>query len=338
MKYLDRQMMNSIHKPVLLQETLNNINPKAGEIFVDCTLGGGGHLKAILEKSKGDEIIIIAFDIDEEAIERFSRYLIKEGWINEKINNIFEIIKLSKGKQIIFLVRSNFVNLKKVLEELKIEGVRGIIADLGVSSDQLGKVDRGFSYIEDGPLDMRMSKSMKVTAEDLVNGLYKDELESVFKNYGDERYAKTIAKAIVSERKKRKIQTTLHLVNIINKVLPFKNKGKAIRFKRVSSRSGIRVKHPAIRVFQALRIAVNNELDSLRLLLPQMLEALCAGGVGEIISFHSGEDRIVKQFLKNKLSEGLIDIVNKKPVVPGDDEFTKNKRARSAKLRIFKKL
>ncbi len=326
--------MKSIHKPVLLKVSIDLLNVQKG-IYVDCTLGGGGHTLEIIKILKKDGGKIVCFDIDEEAIKRFEKYLINNNW--KKLDRSFKKRNLE-----LFLIRENFKELRSVLDELKVDRVDGILADLGISSDLLEDEKRGFSYMKDGPLDMRMDKTLKVKASDLVNGLYKNELEGLFlKN--DEIYAKRIANEIIKERKKKLIKTTLHLTNIIKKALPFYSKGKSYHSNKNDKSQLYRHSKsywikPAMRVFQALRIAVNSELSSLQSMLPQALDSLAAGNNMVIISFHSGEDRIVKEFIKNKEKENKIKKINRKPIVPGDYEIQKNNRSRSAKLRAFKKL
>ncbi|MBN2015852.1 16S rRNA (cytosine(1402)-N(4))-methyltransferase RsmH [Candidatus Dojkabacteria bacterium] len=326
--------MGSIHKPVLLKESIELLEINDGGIFVDCTLGGGGHTLAVYERLKGKTGKIISFDIDLEAISRFEEYLLRSSWKRE--NSTFR-----KGNIDITLVHDNFEKIDSVLKDYGIEKVNGIIADLGVSSDQLEEKNRGFSYMKEGPLDMRMDKELNVKAEDLVNGLYEKELTELFISQ-DERYSRRIAKEIVRERNKYPIKTTSHLVQIIKKSLP-KQKGRGKFFNKAKTRQLFRQEgpywiKPAMRVFQALRIAVNSELSSLRKMLPQALDSLAAGSNLVIISFHSGEDRIVKSFFKKQEDLGKVMILTKKPVIPGEEEIRRNERARSAKLRAGKKI
>lgn len=300
----------TVHKTVLLKESISFLKKEHG-IFVDATLGGGGHSIEILKNLKSGKLI--CFDLDIDAIERFKEVLLQNGYINRKLFFV-------KGRKKVFLFNSNFVNLKDVLTDLKINFVDGIIADLGVSSDQIEDPNRGFSFKKDTFLDMRMDKRLKVTAKDLVNGLYESELEKIFFE-NDEKFGKRIARQIVFERGKQLIESSLQLKKIIMKALPINTKG---RNKSVA------------RVFQALRIAVNSELSSLSFFLPQALGTLATDAKMVVISFHSGEDRIVKKFL-NKYKD-KIEILTKKPVTPSDEELKDNFRAKSAKLRAFKKL
>ena len=329
-------MKTSLHKPVLLKESIDLLKVRDGN-YVDCTLGGAGHTKEILKKMNKGKLVCL--DADDAAIKRFEKYLEKNGW--EKKKNYYQ-----KGNKKVYLVRENFSKLSEVLKELNISNVSGIIADLGMSSDQIEEKERGFSYGEDGPLDMRYDKRLSVTAEDLVNGLYENELEKLFRSQ-DEKFAKRIAKQIVIERKKRKIQSTLHLVQIIKNALPRGIKGGSYSNKPYV---GAYWRKPVMRVFQALRIAVNSELSSLQILLPQALEILSIGeppassqgklnsegGRFVIISFHSGEDRIIKNFFRENFER--IKIFTKKPVRPSMYEKSENLRARSAKLRAYQKI
>ncbi|MBU0975709.1 16S rRNA (cytosine(1402)-N(4))-methyltransferase RsmH, partial [Patescibacteria group bacterium] len=285
-------MVGSVHKPVLLKESLGLLKVKEGT-YVDCTLGGGGYARSIISKllALGGKIKnskLICLDVDQEAVERFENWLEENDW--QKATGVYK-----KDGITVILRNENFVKLKEVLDELGISEIHGIVADLGVSSDQLDGTQRGFSYSKEGPLDMRMDRRLGVTAEDLVNGLYENELSRIFEEQ-DERYAKRIARAIVYERAKRKVSSTKHLIQIIKNALPFK-----LKVRKASKPSvGAYWTKPAMRVFQALRIAVNSELSSLQKMLPQALEALSAGksskGRCVIVTFHSGEDRIVKRF------------------------------------------
>jgi len=320
----------SIHKSVLLKESIDFLNIKPNGIYVDCTLGGGGHTLEIVKRLK-DKGKVICFDIDKESINRFDKYLVKDNWNKDKE-------KYFKNNVEIILINKNFENIKEYLNQLNLMSVNGVIVDLGVSSDQLENKKRGFSYTKDGPLDMRMDLNLKVKAEDLINGLYEKELEKLFKEQ-DEKYAKRIAKAIIYERKKQYIDTTLHLVKIIKYAIP------KVRFGRHYRSNNTDVSYywikPVMRVFQALRIAVNSELSSLRNMLPQALETLASGptsGRLVVITFHSGEDRIVKKTFKEWENEGKVKILTKQLVRPDVDEIRNNLRARSAKLRCIEKL
>lgn len=321
-------MEKTVHRSVLLQDSISFLNIKSG-IYIDCTLGGGGYTllvqKKLQEKGGGT---IVAFDLDRESINRFKNLLSAEEWVQKGDGSFL------KGKVEIILVHSNFSELAKELAHLQLKDILGIVADLGVSSDQIDNPERGFSYMHEGPLDMRMDERLGVKAQDLVNGLYENELKRLFWE-SDERFGARIAREIVEERSRSKITTTSHLIKIIRKALPYK-KGMST----LSNRSAVGTYwiKPAMRVFQALRIAVNSELSSLQVLLPQALETLKAGGRFVVVTFHSGEDRIVKDFFKEKKRIGKIKVLTEKPILPGEEEIRENNRARSAKLRAFEKL
>ena len=317
-------MKKSIHKSVLLKESIDLLNPKKGT-YVDCTLGGGGHSLEILSQLE-DSSTLISLDFDSVGISRFRKELIANGYKQSGKG-------FTKNKVKVHLEKSNFSKLKEVLKKYNIEKINGCIADLGISSDQLENYDRGFSYINDGPLDMRMDQTLNVKAEDLVNGLYQNELEKLFR-LSDEKYAKKISKEIVKERKKKRIKTTKHLTNIIKKSLFPKRKKRQYNYKDLNPYW----LKSAMRVFQALRIAVNSELNSLQVLLPQALESLVAGGNFVVISFHSGEAKLIKTFFKKMEKEDRIKILTKKPIMPTEIEIQKNNRSRSAQLRAYTKL
>lgn len=280
---------NGVHKPVLQKEVLKYLDPKANENFIDCTINGGGHALAILErvKPKGK---VLGIDSDKEVISQL-----------EPRNNLI-------------LVCDNFVNLKEIARELKFKP-DGILFDLGMSSWHLDKSGKGFSFLKDEPLDMRYSEQTGLTAEKIVNEYSLEELEKIIKEYGEDRFARKIAKKIVEKRKKKRIKTTLELA-------------EAIRFKQKRI-------HFATRTFQALRIAVNDELNVLAKAIPQAVDILASGGRLAVISFHSLEDRIVKNLFKN-LSSQEFEILTDKPIKPSLEEITSNHRSRSAKLRAIK--
>ena len=298
--------MAKFHEPVLLKEVTKYLKVKRGEKYIDATLGGGGHTAAFL-KLGGN---ILAIDCDPEAIKAARLYLASA---------------CPPGKHFFWrLVSGNFKDLYQLAKKEKFLNVSGIFLDLGVSSYQLEKGERGFSFNWEGPLDMRMDPNLKVTAADLVNGLNKGELNELFAKLGQEHYSRRLAEAICRARKLKPIKTTEELVEIINKALPAK----------VKKRSKL---HPATRVFLALRIAVNDELNNLKKVLPQALELLKPKGRLAVISFHSGEDRIVKRFLKTAAEHGDLLIITDKPVRPTAEEIEKNPRSRSAKLRVGEK-
>ena len=290
-------MSKFLHQPVLLKESLTLLNIKPKKAYLDCTLGSGGHTVEIIKKGGK----LYGLDIDPKAIKRT-----KER-INQVCPDAFYKLKLG-----------NFSKLKEHLQDFKLTSVSGILMDLGLSSDQLEYKDKGFSFQYDSPLDMRVDASLGVTAKDLINGLSKNELVKLFKKYGEEQYALSIANHIVLRRRQSPINTTLELANLITKV------------KR--KRGGI---HEATKVFQALRIAVNDELNNLKTALPQAYDMLEKNGRLVVISFHSLEDKIVKNFFKE--NRGL-NILTKKPITVSQEELRLNPRARSAKLRAAFKI
>lgn len=299
------------HVSVLLNETIDALNIKEGGVYVDCTLGYAGHSKAILKRLKKGKLY--AFDQDEEA-RQFSESVLKS------VGSNFEIIP------------SNFVNLKEELQKRKVTRVSGIMFDLGVSSPQLDDAKRGFSFHEDARLDMRMDKSAKLSAYEVVNGYSEPDLARVIKSYGEEKYAKNIARAIVKRRNVKAINTTLELVSVISEAVPAKYK---------------RLTHPARRTFQALRIEVNGELSILPKALNDAIDLLEEGGVIAVITFHSLEDKICKDVFKarskeDELTKGMPIIPDEylpeikvlKKIKPSKEELAENKRSRSATLRV----
>lgn len=307
------------HRSVLLEETIQGLNIKPDGIYVDGTLGGGGHAYEVCRRL-GDKGSIVGIDQDAAAIEAAS-------------------IRLKDFGEKVTIVRSNYCDMKSKLHELGIDKVDGIVLDLGVSSYQLDTAERGFSYREDAPLDMRMDTRQKMTARDIVNDYSEAELFRVIRDYGEDKFAKNIAKHIVSARSKSPVETTGQLTEIIRAAIPMKYQKK----------SG----HPAKRTFQAIRIELNRELDVLRDSLDDMIDLLSPGGRLCIITFHSLEDRIVKSaFRKNEnpctcppdfpvcvcgnVSKGSI--VTRKPILPSEEELACNSRSKSAKLRIFERV
>ena len=306
------------HKPVLLEECLTALNIKPDGIYVDGTLGRAGHSLEIVKKLTGKGRLI-CLDRDETAIEAAK-------------------IRLADYLDRVTLVHSNFSRIAEVLHQLDIPGVDGMLFDLGVSSPQLDEARRGFSYMHDAPLDMRMDRTAALTARDVVNDWSYEDLRRILFEYGEERYAPAIAKRICQHREQKPIETTLELADIIRSAMP----ASALREKQ----------HPAKRSFQAIRIAVNDELGE----LPPMLDAaeknLKPGGRLAVITFHSLEDRIVKKKLQ-ELAQGCIcppefpvcvcgrkpkvKLITRKPIVSGEEELAENPRARSAKLRVAEK-
>ena len=290
--------MEIIHTPVMLNESLEYLNIKPGDRIVDCTIGEGGHSVEILKRI-GEKGLLIGIDKDEDALKRAKERL-------SLIRNNF------------ILIHGTFADLTEILKNLNVKQVNGIIADLGISSLQLHEAERGFSFMKDGPLDMRMNQSTDITASTLVNSLTESELADVIYYYGEEHLARRIAKAIVVYRKKKRIETTSELAHIVESV--YKRRGRI---------------NPATKTFQALRIAVNNELKDLEKFLKEAPLFLNKGGRIVVISYHSLEDRIVKRaFINNP----VLKRVNKKVIIPGRDEVKANPRARSAKMRVAEKL
>ena len=285
------------HIPVMLNETLFYLRTEKNGIYLDGTLGSGGHSQTLLEHCP--KIKIIAFDQDQTAISRCRK------------NSFFTT------KNIVF-INDNFVNFPQHLDRLNIACIDGFLFDLGFSSEQLTDTERGFSYRQDAPLDMRMDHKQKLTAQEIINNYSYQELADIFFKYGEEFKAKKIAWRICQIRKKKKIVTTQQLVSIIAGCFPCKE-----------------TKHPARRVFQALRITVNQELVNLSQGLEKALQFLNVGGKIVVISYHSLEDRIVKQIFKKYSKLGNYQILTKKPLTPKAEEVANNHRARSAKMRII---
>lgn len=303
-----------MHYSVLLNESIEGLNIKSDGIYVDCTLGYGGHSSEILKKLTTGKLI--AFDQDEIAIKS----------ANERLS------KISNNYQIIY---SNFENLKEKLMEINIDHVDGILFDLGFSSPQIDDESRGFSFMKDAPLDMRMDLNSKVSAYDVVNNYEYNDLLRIFYRYGEEKFSSPIAKNII---KNRPINTTMELVDVIQNSVPTKY---------------AREKHPERVIFQAIRIEVNRELSVLESALPDAIDLLNKGGRISVITFHSLEDRITKQIFKensevNDLVKGLpiipdeykpkIKLINKKPILPSEKEIEENSRSKSAKLRIIERV
>ena len=296
----------SVHKSVLLNETIDGLNLKDNSVVIDGTFGGGGHSREICEKYKN--IKIIAIDQDRSVWEK------AEGKFKDNDSNIS-------------FFNGNFRDLDKFLEEEKIKEVDGIILDLGLSSDQLENGGRGFSFMKDEPLLMTMKDNpteSDLTAKDIVNSWSEKSLADIIYGYGEEKYRGRIAREIVENRKKKKIETTFDLVKIIERAVPANYRKLRLHF--------------ATRTFQALRIAVNDELGALSMGLEKSFKFLKSGGRMSVISFHSLEDRIVKKFYKEKEREGQAKLINKKPILANEEELKVNIRSRSAKLRILSRL
>lgn len=306
------------HVPVLLNECIEGLNINPGGVYLDGTLGRGGHSSEIAKRLRGGRLISI--DRDDTAITE----------AGERLREFGDAVTLVKG---------NFADVGKILDGLKIEKVDGMLFDLGVSSPQLDETERGFSYMHDAPLDMRMDRSAGLTAYDIVNGWNTDEIKRILWEYGEERYSGRIAYAISEKREAKPIETTLELVEIVRSALP----GAALREKQ----------HPAKRTFQAIRIAVNDELGAVEQMMRTAPDRLNIGGRLCVISFHSLEDRIVKTGIASRERgctcpkefpvcvcgfKQTLRSVSRKPVTPGKAELEMNPRARSAKLRIAERI
>lgn len=311
------------HIPVLLNETIEGLNIDKDKIYVDATLGGGGHSEKILERLDGGKGFLVGIDQDEDAIKSTS----------ERLKKYIDSKKL-------VVVKNNFENILEVLDGLNIKSIDGVLFDLGVSSYQFDEADRGFSYNHDAVLDMRMDRDNPLTCKTLVNTFSESDIYHIIRDYGEDNFAKNIAKHIVTEREKKPIETTFELAEIIKSAIPAKMRwgdGKD--------------KNPAKRTFQAFRIYINRELDVISIALDRVIDRMNPCGRICVITFHSLEDKLVKDKFKTfenpctcpkgypcvcgKKSKGKMD--NKKVIVAGSDELEQNKRAKSAKLRIFEK-
>lgn len=291
------------HKPVLLHESVDALDLREGETFLDATFGAGGHSREV-RKRFGEKVRVIAFDQDPAVLER---------------NPEFEI-KIE-----------NFRNLNKVLNHLKLDAM---LLDLGISSDQLENSGRGFSFQRDEPLDMRMSGE-GITAADILNSWDEKALELILRGFGEEQFSRKIAREIVEIRESKPFKTTFDLVGAVLKVKPRSWRDKIPAGSRPYGRAG---RHPATKTFQALRIAVNEELTALEEGLGKGFEVLAPNGRLAVISFHSLEDRIVKNFFRHLAREGRAELITKKPIVPSAEEVEGNPRSRSAKLRVVEKI
>lgn len=305
-----------MHAPVLFEETLSGLITEFNGVYVDCTTGGGGHMRGLAGRL-GPEAKIIGLD--------------KDAAILAQTTQTF-------ADQRITLVHADFRHLQTVLNNLNLLKVNGILLDLGVSSFQLDQAERGFSFHEDAALDMRMDRGQDLNAAEIVNHWAEEELARIIYEYGEERYSRRIARAIIRNRNQRPIETTLQLVDVIKSAVPGSYKGE---------------KHPARKTFQALRIAVNDELGALESVLPQAVELLAPGGRLAVISFHSLEDRMVKRFFSYEAApctcpvempgcvcgkQARIRLVNRRAGKASEQELANNPRARSARLRIIEKI
>lgn len=300
------------HYTVMKNEAVDTLNCRDGLIYVDCTLGGGGHSELILQRISPNGRLF-SFDIDDDAIE----------YASERLKNYKNLT----------IVKDSYVNIKSVMKSYGIEKITGgVLLDLGASYHQLTKQERGFSFSKEAPLDMRFNMESDFSAYDVINGYKEDELVRIFSEYGEERFSKRIAKAIVNKRLQSPIKTTTELADLIVKSTP-----------RIKTSI-----HPATRVFQAIRIEVNNELKNVKKVLSDVLDLLDNGAIISVISFHSLEDRIVKRLFKFeaqkcrcnemicKCQPPRIELVNRKPIIASDEEIKINPPSRSAKLRVVK--
>ncbi len=286
-----------------MEEVIFYLNCEPGKVYVDGTVGGGGHASAILERTAPNGFLL-GIDWDMEAIKQSER-------------------KLRPYQGRYRLLHENFAHLTHVLEASPWKKVDGILLDLGISFHHLNKPQRGFSFLKEGPLDMRMNRQSRLTAGEIVNRFLQRELTEIIHEYGEERWAARIAKHIVKARKKMFIETTLQLSKIVAEAIPKRYWPRRI--------------HPATRTFQALRIAVNREIENLENFLKHAIDLLKPKGRLVIISFHSLEDRLVKRYFRNWAKERLIKLLTKRPIVPTVQEIKKNPHARSAKLRAVEK-
>jgi len=287
-----------IHKPVLTEEVLKYLDPKPGENFIDGTLGQAGHALLILDKNKPDGLVL-GIDLDSKQIENSA----------------------SRLKDRAILVNDSYANIKEIVLRNNFKSVRGILLDLGYSSWQLENSTKGFSFMRDEMLDMRYSLENTLTAGIIVNEYKEERIKQILEEYGEEKFAKQIAKKIAEQRRVKRIESTFELKHIIESVVPEKFQHSRI--------------HCATKSFQALRIAVNDELNNLTTFLPDAISVLSPGGRLVIISFHSLEDRIVKRFFKDREKEGIVKILTSKPVPATYREIAENPRSRSAKLRAI---
>ena len=308
--------LNFQHYTVMAHEAVDALQCERGKIYVDATLGGGGHSELILQKIQPDGRLI-AFDIDSDAI----------NYASERLKNYKNLT----------IVKESYSNIKKVLQDLDIKEITGgIVFDLGASYHQLTKQERGFSFMKDAPLDMRFNQDSDFSAYDVINGYSEDDLIRIISEYGEERFTKRIVKNIIDSRKLKNIETTGELAQIITNAVP-KTKEKI---------------HPATRTFQAIRIEVNHELQNIKNTLNEVLTLLSVGAIISVISFHSLEDRLVKQCFKYYSAKcrckptdpvchckpPMLELINKKPITATEEEISVNPPSRSAKLRVAKKI
>ncbi|MBM4054316.1 MAG: 16S rRNA (cytosine(1402)-N(4))-methyltransferase RsmH [Planctomycetes bacterium] len=290
------------HEPVMVEEVLENLCLHPGDIILDCTVGGGGHAIKIMDKIKPDGCLI-GIDKDFEMLNMTKQYLSNRGCSFR-------------------LYHANYSDVDEVLKMANIDKVHGVLLDLGVSSLQFDMAERGFSFSKEGRLDMRMDRSSSFTAQDLLRKISERELEELLRKYGEERWSKRIARRVIKERSECELKSTTQLAKLIERTVPVK-------------KSRI---HPATKVFQALRIAVNRELENLEIFLNKIHNFMEKGARIAVISFHSLEDRIVKNSFIEMADKNIFHIVTKKPLRPGASEIGKNVRSRSAKLRVAERI
>ncbi len=299
---MDDMIDTPLHKPVMVDEVLDYLNLQSGQIILDCTVGGGGHASGILDKIKPDGFLI-GIDKDMEILQTAKQALSK-----------------TTGK--FKLYHADYSDIDEVLRQAEVDKVNGVLLDLGVSSLQFDQADRGFSFAKEAPLDMRMDRSRGITAQNLIQRLSETELAELLWKYGEERWSRRIARAILKEKKGVGITSTIQLAAIVERVVP-RGKSKI---------------HPATRVFQALRIAVNKELDNLEIFLDKIYNYMAVGARIVIISFHSLEDRIVKNKFIENAKQNIFKVLTKKPITPREAEIEENVRSRSAKLRAAERI
>ena len=299
---MDDMIDTPLHKPVMVEEVLDYLNLQSGQTILDCTVGGGGHAIKILDKIKPDGFLI-GIDKDMEILQTAKQSLSK-----------------TTGK--FKLYHADYSDIDEVLRQAEVDKVNGVLLDLGVSSLQFDQADRGFSFAKEAPLDMRMDRSRGITAQNLIQRLSETELGELLWKYGEERWSRRIARAILKEEKEVGIITTRQLAAVVERVVP-RGKSKI---------------HPATRVFQALRIAVNKELENLEIFLDKIYNYMAVGARIVIISFHSLEDRIVKNKFIEMVKQNVFRILTKKPITPCEAEIRENIRSRSAKLRVAERI
>ena len=299
---MDDMIDTHLHRPVMVEDVLDYLNLQSGQIILDCTVGGGGHASGILDKIKPDGFLI-GIDKDMEILQTAKQALSK-----------------TTGK--FKLYHADYSDIDEVLRQAEVDKVNGVLLDLGVSSLQFDQADRGFSFAKEAPLDMRMDRSRGITAQNLIRRLSETELAELLWKYGEERWSRRIARAILKEKKGVGITSTRQLAAIVERVVP-RGKSKI---------------HPATRVFQALRIVVNKEMDNLEIFLDKIYNYMASGARIVIISFHSLEDRIVKNKFIEKAKQNIFRVLTKKPITPREAEIMENIRSRSAKLRAAERI